>query len=551
VPILQEAQTFDYIVVGAGSAGCVAASRLVGEFGAEVLVLEGGFPDSHPLIHMPAGFVKMVFNPGRYLVNYVSEPQPALSGRRVGVLQANVIGGGSSVNAMTYTRGTRADFDKWDAAIGGMGWGWDDILPHFIRQEGNQRLGAPLHGVDGPLKVSDAHHPPTRISRAFLLTLQEMGIPFTPDVNGGDERGATFIQSTTYLGRRCSAAQAFIAPLEDNSRLKIKFRSPVLRILFEGDRAVGVEFVDQGGTVTKAFARHEVILTAGAFISPKLLMLSGIGPAADLARFGLDVKVDLPGVGQNMQDHNDASIAVQTTANFGFSGEDSGRRMLVNGLQYQLFRSGPVASTGSEVTAFLNPLSPGGDPTIQLYCVGTLYPHPGKKGRQPPGATLIANLVAPKSRGSMRLRSADPADPPVIDPGWLTRVEDVQELVGGVKFLLELVNTRPFSDKVARVLSPDSSMSDEGIANYVRRVTGTNWHPVGSCRMGLETDPMAVVDPELRVHGVDGLRIFDGSIMPNIISANTNAPIMAIADRGVSLMMGTVSLREKLTINAT
>ncbi|NPT53064.1 GMC family oxidoreductase [Paraburkholderia elongata] len=546
---MQGTPTFDYIVIGAGSAGCVAASRLVSEFGAEVLLLEGGFPDHHPLIHMPAGFVKMVFNPGRFLVNHVSEPQPALSGRRVGVLQANVIGGGSSVNAMTYTRGARADYDKWDDALGGVGWGWDDLLPHFIRQEGNQRLGAPFHGVDGPLKVSDAHHPPTRISRAFLLTLQEMGIPFTPDVNAGDERGATFIQSTTYFGRRCSAAEAFIAPLKGNPRLKIKFRSPALRILFEGDRAVGVEFSDQGKGVARAFARQEVVLAAGAFISPKLLMLSGIGPAADLSRLGIDVKVDLPGVGQNMQDHNDASIAVQTTANFGFSGEDRGRRMLANGLQYLLFRSGPVASTGSEVTAFLNPLSPGSAPTIQLYCVGTLYPEPGNKRRQPPGATLIANLVAPKSRGAMRLRSADPADAPIIDPGWLTRVEDVQELVGGVKFLRQVVNTRPFSDKVARVLLPDTLTSDEEIANYVRRVTGTNWHPVGGCRMGPASDPMSVVDPELRVRGVTGLRVFDGSIMPNIISANTNAPIMAIADRAVSLMMGTASLREKLNVN--
>ena len=537
----------DYIVVGGGSAGCVTAARLVAEFGAKVLLLESGSRDRHPLIHMPSGFVKMLLSPDPFMVGHESLPQPALGGRTVNVLQANVLGGGSSVNAMTYTRGTRDDYDRWDKAIGDLGWGWADILPHFVRQEGNQRLGAPLHGVHGPLKVSDAHHPPTDISRAFLLTLQEMGLPFTPDVNGGDERGATFIQSTTFRGRRCSSAKAFIEPLERDKRLTIKFNSPALRIIIERGRAIGVEYADAGGGRGTASARCEIILTAGAFISPKLLMLSGIGPAPELRKHGIDVVVDLAGVGQNMQDHNDASLIVETKGNYGYSGEDRGLRLLTNGLQYLLFNSGPVTSTGSEVTAFLNPLSLGSDPTIQLYCVPKILQMPGG-GMCPPGATLMANLIAPKSRGSMRLRSADPRDLPIVDPGWLTCREDITMLVAGVRFLLKLTRTSPFAEKVLRVVSPaPEGQTDEQLEQFIRQVTGTNWHPVGSCRMGADDDPTAVLDPELRVRGVERLRVFDGSMMPGIIRANTNAPIMAIADRGVSLMMGTSSLRKPRT----
>src|SRR6266403_1644168 len=539
---------YDYIVVGGGSAGCVTASRLVADFGAKVLLLEAGFPDRHPLIRMPSGFVRMLRDPDRFMVGDESVPQPALGGRTVTVLQANVFGGGSSVNAMTYTRGTCSDYDRWDKSVGGVGWGWSDILPHFIRQEGNQRLGAPLHGVDGPLKVSDAHHPPTDISRAFLVTLQEMGLPFTPDVNCGDERGATYIQSTTYRGTRCSAAKAFIEPCAQDKRLTVKFNSAALRMVIQRGRAIGVEYADSKGRKSIAMASREIILTAGAFITPKLLMLSGIGPAAELRKHGIHVLVDLPGVGQNMQDHNDASLIIQTKCNYGYSGEDRGLRMLINGLQYLLFNSGPVTSTGSEVTAFLNPESPGSDPTIQFYCVPKILPVPGCGPVSAPGATLIANLIAPKSRGSMRLRSADPRDPPIVDPGWLTCREDITMLVAGVRFLLKLTRTSPFAEKVLRVVSPaPEGQTDEQLEQFIRQVTGTNWHPVGSCRMGADDDPTAVLDPELRVRGVERLRVFDGSMMPGIIRANTNAPIMAIADRGVSLMMGTSSLRKPRT----
>jgi choline dehydrogenase len=266
-------------------------------------------------------------------------------------------------------------------------------------------------------------------------------------------------------------------------------------------------------------------------------MLSGVGSADELRRFGIEVKSNLPGVGQNMQDHNDASLFVETKENYGYSGEDRGLRMLRNGLQYTLFGSGPVSSTGSEVTAFVDPNDLSALPTIQFYCMGTIYPS-AERPNPPPGMTLIANLVAPKSRGHMRLRSADPKDRPIIDPNWLSEKQDLGALVAGVRFLFRTIREPDLKSKVVKLHSPiDERSSDDEIANYCRQITNTNWHPVGSCRMGRESDPEAVVDSNLKVLGIGGLRVFDGSIMPTIIRANTNAPIMAIAEKGVDLMM--------------
>jgi choline dehydrogenase-like flavoprotein len=531
---------YDYIVVGGGSAGCVTAWRLVKDHGARVLLLEGGWPHSDPLVRMPAGFVRMLFRPSRYITTYVSEPQPALGGRSVNIAQANVLGGGSSVNAMTYTRGTRQDYDEWDASMGGgAGWSWDDILPHFIALESNQRLGAPNHGVSGPLRVSDAHHPVTDLSRRYLLTLQSLGIPYTCDLNAGDEFGATFIQSTTFRGERWSAARAFIEPIVKDPRLTIKYRCKATRLRLEQGRAIGVDYLDEGaGRSESAFASAEVILTAGALATPKLLMLSGIGPADELKAHNIPVAQDAWGVGKNLQDHNDVYMAVHTDRNYGYSGEDRGLRMILNGLQYLLYRSGPVSSTGSEVTAFFNPEEPGGAPKVQLYCLGTLYPQPGDKGAPPPGATLSANLIAPRSRGSVSLRSSNPEDPLRVDPNWLSDPADTKALVAGLRFLRKVTETAPFSSMVTKVTLPEPSLtSDDQLADYVRKVTMTNWHPVGTCRMGPDNDRSAVLDAQLRVRGVGNLRVFDASMMPNILSANTNAPVMAIADRATAMMM--------------
>jgi choline dehydrogenase len=531
---------YDYIVVGGGSAGCVTAARLVQDFAARVLLLEAGPADRHRLIDMPAGFVKLLFRPSPFVSVYKSEPQPSLDGRAVNIMQGHVLGGGSSVNAMTYTRGVPADYACWNDALSGAGgWDWTSLLPYFKKHEANQRLNDASHGIDGPLKVSDAHHPICEASRAFLHTLQGMGVRYVPDVNGGEQEGVSLVQSTTFNGRRCSAARAFIDPVKANPRLTLRCGAQATRVLFEGWHAVGVEYASAGRTGSeRAYVNNEVILTAGAYASPKLLMLSGIGPAADLSRLGIEVRVDLPGVGQNMQDHNSVSLVAQSDVVCGYFGEDRGVRMLINGLQYVCFGSGPVASTASEVMAFIKTEPTLAQPNLQLYCAPVMVPTPLFVPPMTHGFTLLANLVTPHSRGSMRLRSSDPADTPIIEPNYLGDPRDLAAAVAGLRYLRSIVAAAPMKRLAKQIVGPDPAMeSDEELATYCKAVTETNFHPVGSCRLGLDSDSSAVLTPALAVRGVNGLRVFDASMMPSIISANTNAPVMAVADRAVDLMI--------------
>lgn len=529
---------YDYIVVGGGSSGCVVAGRLVREYQARVLLIEAGGADTSPFVTMPAGYTKLLGSRTKLLTRYETVPQPGLNGRVITIDQATVIGGGSSINAMTYTRGARADYDGWNELLGGnAGWSWNDILPNFIKQEGNQRFGPPYHGVDGPLKVSDPHHPSTPSSRSFLHSMLRLGVPFNHDINDGDLAGMGTVQSTIYRGRRCSASAAFLASVKDDPKLTIAKKSLVLRILIENGRAVGVEYARNGQPqIYNAGAGQEVVICAGTLSSPKLLMLSGIGNADHLASHGIKPVADVPGVGQNLQDHCDGRIAVSTRENVSYSGEDAGWKMWANGLQYLLFGSGPVSSTGSEVTGFVNSLDPLGPPNVQFYCIGAIYGTAGPSATA--GVTLSANLVQPKSRGQLLLRSPNPLDKPVVDPNYLDDPADVAAITGGMRQILRAVESPPFSDLVQRVETPVSlSMSDAEFEHHLRATVSTNWHVVGTCKMAVDSDPLGVVDRKLRVRGVAGLRVMDGSIMPRIVSANTNAPIMAIADRGVDLMM--------------
>jgi choline dehydrogenase len=527
-------ESYDYIVVGGGSSGCVAAGRLVKDFGMRVLLLEGGSNDDSPLVSMPAGSFKMMFGGGEFIKFHQSEAQPNLGGRSVPIPVGNLLGGGSSVNVMLYARGSRRDYDRWDEICGNAGWSWNDLLPHFRRQEGNQRYQNQAHGGDGPLKVSEQPHV-VEGSDYFVRTMQGLGVPYSHDFNAGEILGVGYQQATVYRGERCNAARAFIDPVRGNSRLTISFHSRASRIIIENGRAVGVEYADRSGS-KRAMASREVILTAGAFVTPKLLMLSGIGPAATLKKHGIKVISDQPGVGQNLMDHHSALLVGATNGPFGYHLQSSGWRMVRNALEYMAFRTGPVASTGSEAMAFVN-LDGGPDPDFQLYALQIMWPSLAPKVDH--GITLMANLMTPKSRGSVTLRSSDPADDPLIDVNWLSHPDDERRLIKAFHFLRKVLASHPLNSIVSAEVAPGLDVSsDEAILDYIRRTTVSNYHPCGTARMGRADDVNAVLTPDLRVKGVDGLRVMDASVFPVIVSANTNAPVMAVADRGIDMMMG-------------
>jgi choline dehydrogenase len=529
-------QRFDYIIVGGGSAGCAVASRLVAEHNARVLLIEAGPRKTSRILAMPAGYMKFLAR-DTYLTMHKTVPQPQLEGRAPIVPQAKVLGGGSAVNAMVYIRGQAEDFDAWNEAMGGAGWSYRDLLPHFIKQEGNDHLGKPYHGVDGPLKVSHlGQH--SAMSRAFVQALQEKGVPYNPDFNGARQAGVGFMQHTIdwQARRRCNAVDAFLQPVLSNPRLTLLANTVATRISIENGRATGVEV--KGGSGPETFhADTEVILAAGTYMTPKLLMLSGIGPAEELSRHDIAVKVDLPGVGRNLQDHHEVPIVATTTGAFGYFGQDRGLAMLSHGLQYMLFRSGAVTTTGVEACAFIDP--DGSDrPTIQLYCVPTVYLDRDVSGVEPAhGVTLNTCLLRPKARGSIRLASADPFAAPQVDPQFFGDPDDLRLSVAGLRYAREVLASSPVREMVEREIFPGPDVSsDETLAAHCRRTVKTNYHPVGTCRMGREDDEHAVVTPDLRTRGIAGLRIVDASIMPAIPSGNTNAPVLAIADKAVDLM---------------
>jgi choline dehydrogenase len=533
-------EDYDHIVVGGGAAGCVAAARLV-QAGQRVLLLEAGYSHHHPLLDMPPGIFKMI-NGSKYMRYHHTEPQPHLDGRVHDIPQGNVLGGGTSVNAQVYMRGRPSDYQEWDDLLrgnnAGVRWDWESVLPHFRGMEGNNRLYDERHNSDGPLLVSDPGHIDD-ISRWFVQTMQGLGLPFTPDFNGTSQKGVGFYQFMNRRGKRSSAAYAFIEPLRNDPLLTVRLNTEVRRIVVEGGRASAVVFRDRDGEYT-AEAGSDIVVSSGALVSPKLLMLSGIGPADELRAHGLPVVADLPGVGQNLMDHPEVPILATANGPYGYFTHTDGWRMIMHGIQFKLFGTGVVTSAGVEAGAFVNPIDADDEPMIQAFCVPFVYLDRDllKLIKPTYGATITTVVTKPKSRGTVRLRSADPADMPLVSPNLLKHPDDMAMMIAGQRYFLRAFENPPLGDRIEGILRPDpTDLSDDALAAHCKRTVKTNYHPAGTCRMGPDGDRMAVLDAAMRVRGIDNLRVADMSACPNINSGNTAAPAMMLGARCAAFIL--------------
>ena len=536
-------ECFDHIVVGGGSSGCVVAARLASEGEARVLLLEAGHSNRHPLLDMPPGIFKMI-NGSKFMKYYKTTPQEHLNGRVHDIPQGNVLGGGSSVNAQVYMRGRPSDYDEWQEILrvnnDNVGWGWDDLLPYFRGMESNNRLNNDLHGTEGPMLVSDPGHI-DQMSRWFVQSVQSLGEPFNPDFNGRNQRGVGFYQFMNRHGKRSSAAYAYVLPQKDNPNLTVRLHAEVMRVVIERGKATGVEYRDKDGRVRTVHASGEVIVAAGALVTPKLLMLSGIGPAEHLQQFGITVNAPLQGVGQHLIDHPEVPITALANGPYGYYKQGVGLRMLKNGIQFKLFGSGPVTSAGVEAGAFVNPDDPDAPPTIQAFCVPIVYLDRDTTDLVDDGygLTVTTVVVKPKSRGEVRLSSSDPFAMPLVSPNLLKHPDDMKAMVAGQRFFINAFKASPLAQHIDRIAIPSpDDLSDEALEAHCKRFVKTNYHPASTARMGADGDPMAVLDARMRVRGIDNLRVCDMSAVPNINAGNTNAPAMMLGDRCADLIMG-------------
>ncbi len=526
---------YDYIIVGAGSAGCVLANRLSEDSATRVLLLEAGPTDWNPFVHMPAGLARLVGDKGVNW-NYNTAPEPGLLGRQLWWPRGRVLGGSSSINAMCYIRGNRADYDQWDD-LGATGWHWDNVLPYFKRAEGNSRGNSALHGGDGPLGVSDPRYQ-NPLSSVFVEAAQQAGFPMTDDFNGIDQDGFGWYQTTTRGGSRSSAAEAYLKPIRSRRNLKVLTGAVASCVTFDDTgRANGVSFTRHGKSFNEGAAR-EVLLCGGALNSPQLLMLSGIGPAEELARHGIAVRVDLPGVGANLQDHLDICTMQRCTQPVTY---DKTNDVLV-ALQYYLLKQGPGTSNIAETGGFLrSDLAEDARADIQFHFVRAQLDDHGRNRLPGYGYTVHACYLRPRSRGRLRLASANPADKVQIEAGYLSDVEgrDRRMMLECVKLSRKIFAQDAFAPFRGEELLPGVDVQDAAdIDAYVRRKAESIYHPVGTCKMGSDDDAMAVLDPQLRVRGIKGLRVVDASVMPCLIGGNTNAPTIMIAERAADLIRG-------------
>lgn len=526
---------FDYVVVGGGSAGCCVAGRLSEDARLTVCVLEAGGPDDSVFVRAPLGFAATAsLNINSWGYNTI--PQAGFKGRKGFQPRGKVMGGSSSVNAMVYTRGNAHDYNNW-SALGNSGWSYQDVLPYFKKSENNECFGAnDYRGVGGPLNVSYLRSP-SPVNQAFIQACQEQGIPFNPDYNGERQFGVSPGQVTQKGGERWNAARAYLDPHRHQDNLHVISHAHATQVMMEGKRAVGVRYM-VNGVSHEVRARKEVVLSGGAFGTPQLLMLSGIGPALHLQDMGIPLVHELPGVGQNLQDHVTTVLIYKThkiNDAMGFSLKGTWN-MIKAMLEWRDKRTGWITSNVSETQGFVSTEGNTDYPNIQLaLCTGIVDDH-ARKMHWGHGYTLHVTLMRPKSRGSVTLASRDPMDKPLIDPAFFKEKEDLQTMMSATQMGLRIMQSDGLAAYRGEMLYPFDANNPAQVENFLRDHSDTEYHPVGTCKMGPAHDPLAVVDSELRVHGLQGLRVIDASVMPHLVSGNTNAPTIMIAEKGVDFI---------------
>lgn len=521
--------TADYVIVGAGSAGCVLANRLTEDPDVRVLLIEAGGKDRSPNIKIPAAFANQFHTKLDW--DFATEPEPHCDGRSLYIPRGKSIGGSSSMNAMLYVRGRPLDYDLWQDG-GGEGWGWSDVLPYFLKAENNERGASEFHSVGGPLNVAEQRSP-RPLDRALLEASEAAGIPRIADYNGPEQDGVSMFQVTQKNGRRWSAADGYLRPIMERPNLEIITGALVSGVELEGNRAIGVRYRARRGGEQIARAGREVILCAGAIGSPQLLMLSGIGPADHLSEVGVRVRHDLPGVGQELQDHPFGTVLWEVSDTETLYGAEKPRYMA----EWLLRRSGKLTSSAAEVVAFVRTRPGLPAPDIQFHMGALYYERHGEEEFDGHAAVIGPVLVSPRSRGKVWLASADPRAKPRILTNSLSEPEDVASLVAGMELAREIARQEPLASKIVRELKPGAGATDPAdLEADLRRRVELIYHPVGTCRMG--QDERSVVDSHLRVHGLEGLRVIDASIMPIIPGGNTNAPTIMVAERAADLIRG-------------
>lgn len=530
---------YDYIVIGAGSAGCVLASRLSEDPNIRVLLLEAGPPDRSPWIHLPIGYGKTMWNP-KLNWCFRTDPDPNMNGRRIYWPRGKTLGGSSSINGLIYIRGQSADYDHWEE-LGNKGWSYADALPYFVKSEQNQRGANAFHGDNGPLKVSDieAKHP---LIEAFIASANASGIPRNEDFNGRDQEGVGYYQLTTWKGWRCSTATAYITPNRGRQNMAIECNAHVTQIIIEHGRAVGVRYrQNDHEKIVKIQAKNgEILVSAGAIQSPQLLQLSGIGPARLLTQHGIPVVADRPGVGENLQDH--LQIRLIYECKLPITTNDQLRSWFGKfkmGLQWLLFRSGPIAVGINQGGCFMRALPEESEtPDIQFHVATLSADMAGGKVHDFSGFTISICQLRPESRGYIRIKNNDAMHPPEIQPNYLATARDRRTILAGIRAARRIASSAPIKGLIAREVKPGiDCQSDDEILDFVRNEGATIFHPSGTCKMGVSDDSMAVLDERLRVRGVRCLRVIDCSAMPTLVSGNTNAPIVMMAEKAVDMIL--------------